>query len=977
VDFFDERKFAASAAAKAKAGAEIVSLTYRDRYVADPKAQWQGYTDSNPDRAWGVDEWGRRAGQGSYFDWVTANALLPSQHPNTTLEGVRKVDRQSNGDIAVISANMSAVQRTVDQADRGYNPLGVIRGAQIFDIEPAFIDNTSGGDRRSHFDQIHVRATAMLENAGAVWERANRSSQMLRQIGNSEADFRNSTFQEDLAYRNQLISIFGKPYEGTIGPGKIYPAGYDGPDLALYMYVPIREINKSTVPGPAAGFASFTDVNIPSISIFGITIPGISVDGAFSGGDLYNAFLASSPSGAGNSILGKETALKDVNLGLRNLFSPTFASSSNFTYGDKTTSGLFAVNYTDLTSPKVELTNFTNQMPVTAAGYTFQAPLTWGGRSSTGELQDVINQMIQQEAEIAQAIGAWDSLTGESVRILRLINARLTTSGRNQARNEIFSRVRLAVNELIRIIETGREINDSVKQLTTKLTGATKDGIPLNLPTGGLAVSPGDALAIARLGIGVSGTIAASGFDVIDDSLKIGKLIAEIAFNIAENELEITNADEARKLEIREWLKELEDQVGDEPVLRIAIFKEIQALRELSDRYRTLLDEGGRLIDERAAFNKRVAAQTQRNRYQDMTFRVSRNHALQTYRSTLDLAARYAYLAASAYDYETNFALNDPASPADFYGQIIRARSLSALNRATERMQMNYDSQRSQLGFNNAQREIGDISMRRELMRILPSGETQPNAPANELPSPGEDSDTVWRRELQNARVPDLWQLPEFRENCRPFAAATDPSGAPVPQPGIVLRFSSDISSGKNFFGNPLSGGDHTYSTSNFATKIFSMGVTFDGYQTDDILDDLSASPRVYFIPAGMDIMRVSRTDDPDDVRLWKVIEQSIPVPFPASESALGSSGYIPLIDGLNGRFGAQRKFSDFRAYPDSSAVPTIDTRLLGRSIWNTEWLLIIPGATLNSDPDTGLDRFVEQVGDIKLIFDTYGQSGG
>jgi hypothetical protein len=96
VDFLDERKFAATAAAKAKAAAEIVNLTYRDRYVADPEAQWQGYTDSNADRAWGVDEWARRSGQGAYFDWVTANALLPSEHPNTTLEGIRKVDRQTN-----------------------------------------------------------------------------------------------------------------------------------------------------------------------------------------------------------------------------------------------------------------------------------------------------------------------------------------------------------------------------------------------------------------------------------------------------------------------------------------------------------------------------------------------------------------------------------------------------------------------------------------------------------------------------------------------------------------------------------------------------------------------------------------------------------------------------------------------------------------------------------------------------------------
>src|SRR5690606_9672948 len=127
-------------------------------------------------------------------------------------------------------------------------------------------------------------AEEMLESATTVWDRANEDAQMIRQIGTSEAEFRSATFEEDLAYRNRLIQIFGKPYEGTIGPGRLYPAGYEGPDLALYMYVPVREINKDTVPGPASSFAGFSDT------------------GALSKGDLYNAFLADKPSGSGDSI---------------------------------------------------------------------------------------------------------------------------------------------------------------------------------------------------------------------------------------------------------------------------------------------------------------------------------------------------------------------------------------------------------------------------------------------------------------------------------------------------------------------------------------------------------------------------------------------------------------------------------------------------------------------------------------------------
>ena len=76
VDFLDERKFAKTAAAKARTGAEIVNLTYRQNYVEDPEGQYQGYRDDDPERAWGLSEWASRAGQGAYFDWVVGNALL-------------------------------------------------------------------------------------------------------------------------------------------------------------------------------------------------------------------------------------------------------------------------------------------------------------------------------------------------------------------------------------------------------------------------------------------------------------------------------------------------------------------------------------------------------------------------------------------------------------------------------------------------------------------------------------------------------------------------------------------------------------------------------------------------------------------------------------------------------------------------------------------------------------------------------------
>ena len=57
-------------------------------------------------------------------------------------------------------------------------------------------------------------------------------------------------------------------------------------------------------------------------------------------------------------------------------------------------------------------------------------------------------------------------------------------------------------------------------------------------------------------------------------------------------------------------------------------------------------------------------------------------------------------------------------------------------------------------------------------------------------------------------------------------------------------------------------------------------------------------------------------------------------------------------------------------------------TLLVGRSVWNTSWLLIIPGVGLwNQDAAVGVNRFIEGptgtgVSDVKLYFNTYQYSG-
>jgi hypothetical protein len=212
--------------------------------------------------------------------------------------------------------------------------------------------------------------------------------------------------------------------------------------------------------------------------------------------------------------------------------------------------------------------------------------------------------------------------------------------------------------------------------------------------------------------------------------------------------------------------------------------------------------------------------------------------------------------------------------------------------------------------------------------------------------------------------------VPEFRRFCRPFA----PEGAGA-QPGLVISFPTTVSFGLNYFGWPLGGGDSAFDPTYYSTKINAVGVQFRGYD----VAGLSQTPRVYLFPVGMDVLR-SPTGDTMATRQWRVFDQALPIPFPISSSDLGNAGWIPINDTLSGAYGEMRRFASLRAYADTGSYAasdiTVSTRLVARSVWNTQWMLIIPGGTLLYDPNRGIDQFINSVTDIKLLLMTYSYAG-
>jgi len=889
VDFLDERKFALTAAAKAKTGAEIVDLTYRLHYVDDPAGQWQGYQDTDTDRAWGVTEWACRAGQGAYFDWVVGNTILPSTDPNTNHAGIQKIDRTTVRELHEIAAHYLEIQGKLDQADAGLNPLGLAKGVVPFDIDPSLV---SAG--QTHYEQIHERALKSLNNANAVWNQVNKATEQLRRNQDSQEQFTQNVIDQERDYRNRLIEIFGYPYAGDIGAGKTYPSGYDGPDLYHYMYIPTKEISDDTAP-PNTNFTGYFSTLQQGYLDFGFEFPTNLV--------------------------------------------PTGVLAT----------GILEVNY-----------------PFSAARYGFVPPATWGQRRAPGELQMSLNELVQAEARLKQALQNYDKLIQSIEEQWQSYNVGYWKEAEAAAIVQTKFNAMTSIGAFILAAKETQVAMNRIDNIVDDTIGAGVEGLP---KVAGLAF---DVTSPLRMTMKAIGNITRNAFGIAADVAVGVQNALDYGKDIAGNQAELDLAKGEKTASAYDSLRAILKDMREEAPLRLEAYTQREAVVQAGNRYLAALAKGERLIEERVAYRKRVAAQTTQSRYQDMTFRIFRNDALQKYRASFDLAARYVFLAATAYDYEVNLLGTDTRAGQAFLTDIIRQRSLGqilpmsgsggiygvpvagtpGLADPLARMSQNFAVLKGQFGFNNPETETGRFSLRREKFRLRDA------------------SDDVWRAELKKCLVANLWDVPEFRRYCRPFAPES--SGA---QPGLVIRFPTTVTFSLNFFGWPLGGGDSAYDPSRFVTKVRSVGVWFANYNGSG----LSVTPRVYLVPAGMDVLRSPSSGD-FATREWRVVDQALPVPFPIGANALNDPAWIPQNDSLGGTFAEIRRFASFRAYHDSGAFTETeasqDSRLIGRSVWNTDWMLIIPGGTFLSDPDQGLEAFINSVSDIKLFFQTYSYAG-
>jgi hypothetical protein len=920
VDYFDERKFADAAANLARTAQQIVALTHRQSYRDDPAAGWAQFRDgkSSPatgvPRQWGFDEWSSRAGQGSYYHWIVANALLPDKDTNPNHTGVQVIDRTTVASLRELPAAHETMQGTVDSANARLNPLGLSPGAIAFDISP-----TELKAGKSHYEQIHDRALRATLNAKGAFDQAGKMTRLLRSQENQLGAENTAIVDQERAFVKQLIEIYGTPYSGSIGAGKTYAQGYTGPDTEEWFIVD----RPTGADGPLVDHNSSDVVEITVPTRVNVrTFTGLSVD------DIKRAY-------------DNESVVKTL---------------------------------------RIQPNRYVQYADVWAG-----TGASLGTRAVVGTLQQAMTEVDQARTALLAGRARHAAVREAFLRRLALYREMVDTNTKQgvigDAHDGVISSLK-ATQSVLRVIagymsanaEASEDAGSVIELSIPEVAGtANSVGAPPKAALKGtmIAVKKTLDLTSARM------NAAAEFLEVSKDSLALSKdsLVSALGFSYQEAQVAYEFG-----LQYQELLQQF-----------YQLAQLATALQQAVEKVRTLIAAGDRLLEDREIFRQRAAAVIQGYRTKDVTFRTFRNEALEQYRSLYDLAARYTYLAAKSYDYETGL-LGGTTGQSVING-IVAARALGDLTggvpQATvstsgdaglagtmARLQADWAVAKGRLGINNPDTNGTVFSLRRELFRILGAS----------------TEDTAWQQTLEQHIVADLLADPDVAAACRNLRKA---DGSAVP--GLVIPFSTTVQKGLNFFGLPLAVGDHSFSVSNYATKIYSAGIVLRGYVGMDAYatgtlnaagpnttaaNGLSATPYVYLIPTGTDYMLAPPLGDTGAVRSFSVADQALPLPFNLGATAFSTTQFYNANGTLNEQPWILRKHQAFRPVADPAffygAMPAefTNARLVGRSVWNSGWKLVIPAFSLLNNEQEGLNRFAASVKDIELFLRTYSHAG-
>ncbi len=606
-----------------------------------------------------------------------------------------------------------------------------------------------------------------------------------------------------------------------------------------------------------------------------------------------------------------------------------------------------------------------------------QAPSASGVRTTEGSIQTAYRDFLAAYVKMQQASSGYDDAVDDLKVHSDIAKTKLDHANTDFAFDETLNAVTifkagvdLSTGRIIDAMEMAKEAIKDTEELTIKSTPS--------IIGAGLTVNT-DPSAIVG---GVAGMAAMAGGNAAMWASYSAKSFAsstEFWTTSLETVLKgVTDAYDRYDASVESWdqLKSAVDEVG---TAADTLQSAYAALAAAEQAYRAKIAEGAALQEELAMMRRHWANEATSIRYADMFSRIQRNDALTKYSTSFDTAQRYVYMLAKVYDYETGLLSTDSRAGDSFMRSVIASRALgekgvttdknSTLWDAVTRMSANWDVLKGRLGVNNPETTTKWFSLRYSLFRI----------------SPGSDGDSAWRDALSACWRDDIFADSEIARYCQPPQSDSAPLAA---EPGFVITFQTTINLAENLFGRSLLGGETTYSSSDYAVKLFGTGLRFEGYDNlaVETAQGLALEPNVYLVPVGRDYMRTPAGTTRKTLA-FKVVDQVMPVPYDSSEISglLGDADWVSTLYS-GGDAATIRRHSTM---PVLGGTEATSRRLIGRSVWNDRWLLVIPASSLSSDRQRALKTFINGldtdgdgkvdvpgVSDIKLGMRAYSRSG-
>ena len=941
VDFQDERKFAASAYNLARSAQQIAALTWRQNYNDNPSAGWTHFRDSTGTnsqtgvtRAQGLDEWISRSAQGALFHWAMASAMVPDNDPYHT--GVQKIDRTTVLELSQMPALADSFQVTIDNANAHLNPLGLAPGAIVFDIDP-FPYNSLGQELadpgnvgKGHYEQVAQRAVKALNNAAGGFNQAASMTGMLRNLENQLDDDNTGIQEQERAFRNELIDIFGSPYAADIGPGKTYAQGYVGPDL-YHWFIVERPIGLTDTTGPQT-----------------VTIQQISEDFTFttnSMNDIVNSIDATT-----NTIKHPSTVPKTI----------TVNPSSFIQFRD-----------------------------IWAGGQ-----LNSSVRSQTGELQDALLDTVATQNALSSFMGNYTSqikLLQHQARLIKAIVAnQKNQSDTLAARHDKLVSLDRTIGEL----ENTAAFFGGAADIALATAEALSEAFPKSIGLASDATSGARSIAklvgvvIAAASKVIEFSTAARARVLQTDSLGVELSLereltalgfsqeqVQLAYEFDQNYRAAINSEEdvmALVLDHQRALQNVRNVLAraDRVQAEITLFRQraasiIQGYRTKDVTFRLFRNEA--LEQYRSLFDLA-------SRYSYLAAK-SYDYETGLLGSTAGTDLMNQIVASRALG---DLADGNPQLTTSVLGD-------GGLANVLARLDADWSVAESRFGINSPGFNNTNFSLRNELFRIGEDDEAwrqtlEQHVVANIMLDKDVSSQCL------NIRKPDGSAVPGF---IIPFSTSIlhgrnffglelaggdhnySPSTYAVKIGGVGMAFPGYVG---------IDGWEDQYEVINETTGIKDTAATNAAVAAAQA-NILSATPYIYFVPVGTDYQRVPMGDT-NTIRNWNVLDQALPLPFNLGASAFNSTQFFNANGTLSEQPWIIRKHPAFRAVWDPGAfaegIPLQFTsaRLVARSAWNSQWKIVIPAYNLLNNENEGLNRFSRSVKDVVLFLRTYSHSG-